>query len=302
MKLYWNREAAAWDDLAAQTEGRTYTHGAAWLEAAACASHGTWGVALAAFDSSRLAFLPVVVPGREGFGPRLAFSGALGGYGGLLSTEPLTTEQVDAVYAAVRRTHPDLGVRGNPRMGAEARPYLPGPHTGFQVLTQETRLAQRRALPAEAPHGADEFWWVPGPQEFHADLIGRLEDDGTGHRPRAFYYHLFRRAQADTLGLAVLKRGAVVVAAVLVGRSDDWAFTLAAHSLCRDPAPLKRLMAQLPGRLWPEVTHLDLGVDFPLSALPGGWATVARPVPTLRRFSVPTQMLATLRPVPLEAS
>lgn len=299
MKLIWNRQAAAWDALAAHATGRTFTHGAAWLAAAARACHGTWGVAIAEFSSSALAFVPVVVPGREGFGPRLAFSGVLGGYGGLLATEPLTAAQVDAVYRAVRREHPDLCVRGNPRGAA---PHGPSPEMGFQRAVRETRVAHLSELPApQAMPAEDEFWWVAGPQEFQADMFGRLEA-GPSQRPRAFYYHLFGEAPADRLTLAVLRRHDVTIAAALVGHEGDWAYLLGAHALCGDPAPLKRLVSQLPGRLGPAMTHLDLGCDFPTAALPGGWATVARPVTSYRRLSMATQMYASLRPVPLEAT
>ena len=44
------------------------------------------------------------------------------------------------------------------------------------------------------------------------------------------------------------------------------------------------------------------GVRHPRAARQGGRATVARPIPSVRRLSVPTQVYATLVPVPLEAS
>lgn len=269
MRLYWNTDAEAWDALVRLCPGVTAFHRGAWLEAVASARGARFEGAICELGSDRLAFVPLLTRARFGGLTSSANSGAEPGflaYGGLLSLTPLSAAQIMAVYAAIAAKLPTLALRGNP--------YAPGPHLpggGFAASTYEAIAVDARTLPlGPALWPGLEALWIPGPREFHADLIGGLEPRGSS-RPRAFYYHYFRLAEAHETALLLLRMGDEPVAGVLLAFCDGVAYNLGLYARDQSRDLLMLLLAQLPEHLPRGITRLDLGVGVPRSALPPQW-------------------------------
>ncbi|HEY9724027.1 MAG TPA: hypothetical protein V6D47_18640, partial [Oscillatoriaceae cyanobacterium] len=97
MKLYWNSDAGAWESLVRECPGVTVFHRGAWLSAVARAREARFEGAICEFASDQLAFVPLIARHRFGGLSSTANSGAepgFLGYGGLLSTAPLSAAQI----------------------------------------------------------------------------------------------------------------------------------------------------------------------------------------------------------------
>jgi hypothetical protein len=300
VKLYWNTDSAAWEDLVRLCPGATYFHRGAWLDAAARSLGARFEGAVCEFSSDVIALVPLVARHRLG---GLLASGAsgsescFGAYGGLLSPYPLTPEQIDQVYQAIAANVPNLAVRGNPH---NPWPHLPHAEAGYHESLRHSHVVPPQALSPGTPLWPGlELLWIPGPREFHADLFGSLEP--LGHqRPRAFYYHLFRQAEERQLAMLILRLADEPVAGILLGMTDGIAFNLGLFARGCDPGLMAALLAQLPERLPPGLRALDLGPDVPKGAIPSHWPRERKPFGDRQRLRF--RLFERFRPHQQEAS
>jgi hypothetical protein len=206
----------------------------------------------------------------------------------LIGPRPLPIEAVDEVFRAIGRVVPDLRVVGNPHARSPHLPTEAGGRTDLADPVHWLALGSHPDTPLAADQSLD---WVPGPQEFHADLFGSLETPEQA-RPRAFYYHLFRRATDESLAMLVLRERGRPLAGLLVGLGGAIAYKLALVG----PEPYHRLLIDHLGRhVGPGVRCLDLG---PGARCPLGWPgerLASLPLTTWWRPSAPTTWLTRMR-------
>lgn len=291
MKLYWNTDMAAWDDLARSCPTATYFHRGAWLGAAAAAMGARFEAAICDWPDGMVAMVPMLKrPTLGGFSAE-GLSGGEGmfaGYGGLIAPRPLALEAVDEAFGAISRVLRDLKVVGNPHARS---PHLPVNAGGRPALAGPVHLLALDAAPTSPLGAQQDLLWVRGPQEFQADLVGSLEAPARA-RPRAFYYHLFRLAEGEGLALLVLRERGRPVAALLVGLEGAIAYSLA---LVGPDAYHRLLVDHLGGFLGPACRWLDLG---PAASPPTDWPLqrrVSLPLTKWSRPSAPTEWLTRLR-------
>jgi hypothetical protein len=291
MKLYWTTDLAAWDDLLRSCPAATWFHRGAWLGAAADTTGGRFEAALCDWPDGAVAFVPMVHRRTLGGLSAEGMSGGSGpfaSYGGLIGPRPLPIEAVDEAFRAIGRVVPDLRVVGNPHARA---PHLPTEAGGRSELADPVHLLALAGR-ADIPLAPDQtLEWVPGPREFHADLFGSLETPQQA-RPRAFYYHLFRRANGESLAMLVLRAQGRPVAGLLVGLDGAIAYKLA---LVGPEAHHHLLIDHLGRHVGPTVRCLDLG---PGAHCPLGWPAerhASLPLTTWWRPSAPTTWLTRMR-------
>lgn len=109
-RLEEDLDPASWQALAMRCPGATFFHLPAWY--AATGHRGA--AALFTYGDGQQALLPLALHPRFRGSMRQALAGVEGGYGGLLSPEPLDPARIAAAYALVLRRYPDLRVTGNP--------------------------------------------------------------------------------------------------------------------------------------------------------------------------------------------
>jgi hypothetical protein len=302
VSLYTTTDLAAWDDLAAECPGATFFHRAPWLGAVADTTGGRFEGAIVELDGGAVGLVPIIRrPALAGWWAEgtSGDTGAFPAYGGLISTSRLSIEQVEAVYEALARAWTDLRVVGNP--------HAPGPHLpeGAGGRTTPAAPAQLLELAHVAPlhlKRDQELFFVPGPQEFQADMFGGLEPaapPGLESRPRAFYYHLFRRADARQVAMLLLREQGQPVAGVLVGLDGAIATIL---GLAGTPAGQRVLVSQLAEGLGRGVRWLDLGPRATSLAIEVRATRHARPLAVWARQSAPLKLLTRLRRPPRRAS
>jgi hypothetical protein len=298
VKLYWTTDMAAWEDLAATCPGASYFHRGPWLGAVAEALGGRFEGAICELASDAVGLVPILRrPALGGWWAegQSGLSGPFASYGGLISPEPLTPEQVEAVFVAIAGTLPNLRVVGNPHARGE---HLPREAGGTTHLAAPAQLIDLVEVPTRPLGKHQDLFWVPGPQEFQADMFGGLEPAGAA-RPRAFYYHLFRRADAERLAMLLLREQGQPVAGLLVGLGGTIATNL---GLVGSAAGQRLLLGHLAERLGPRVRWFDLGPQATALALDVPVKRHARALSVWTRQSAPLKLLTRLRRSPRRAS
>lgn len=298
MKLYWTTDLAAWDDLAAECPGATVFHRGPWLGAVADTTGGRFEGAIVEWASDAVGLVPIIRRPTLGGWWAEGTSGGTGrfaGYGGLVASSVLTGEQVNQAFGAIAAVLPDLRVVGNPHA---VGPHLPAGAGGLTHLAAPAQLVELADVAPGPCRRDQEIFWVPGPQEFQADMLGALEPAASA-RPRAFYYHLFRRAHTGQLAMGLLREQGRAVAGVLVGLDGPIATTLA---LVGPPEDQRALIAHLAERLVPAVRWLDLGPHATSLALELRAARHTRPFAVWMHQSPPLRLISRLRRNPRRAS
>lgn len=297
MKLYWTTDLAVWDDLAAECPGATFFHRGPWLGAVADTTGGRFDGALVELASDAVGLVPIIRRPTLGGWWAEGTSGGTGsfaGYGGLVASSALTGEQVDQAFIAIAATLPDLRVVGNPHA---VGPHLPAGAGGWRHPAASAQLVELAEVAPVPLRRDQEIFWVPGPQEFQADMLGSLEPAAA--RPRAFYYHLFRRANDRQLAMGLLREQGQAVAGVLVGLDGAIASVVA---LVGPAAGQRVLLGHVAERLAPRVRWLDFGPQATTLALDLRATRYTRPLAVWTHQSPPLRLISRLRRPPRRAS
>ena len=114
MQLDWNTDSDVWSSLSTWAPDATIFHTPGWAAAATEAGYGQAAVATARWPDSRQAVLICGVRRAWGGLVDVARSGVAGGYGGLITSDPLTDAEARAVYRAIAQRYPDFGGCSNP--------------------------------------------------------------------------------------------------------------------------------------------------------------------------------------------
>lgn len=142
MMVDWHYHEEAWERFLESCPHATIFHHPGWYRAHA-ATAGAIRCIHFQWDGGQEGLMPLIVrPKYKGL-IKAASAGAENGYGGLVSPTPLSSEQVEAAYAAVRTRHPNLRAYGNPH-----ERYLNIPRNGAYLKRAE---ASTQVLPILAP-------------------------------------------------------------------------------------------------------------------------------------------------------
>jgi CelD/BcsL family acetyltransferase involved in cellulose biosynthesis len=231
LAIDWELDEATWSEALSHCPGATYYHTNAWLTSVSRAFASRAIRARVNLGPDRWALLPLSIrPLARGWVP-LAVAGEAGVYGGLVAPTPLSDQEVEQIYDAVRRRFPDLQVVGNP--------FATGPHLplggGVQSASESThllKLAPFAELRAGFSRGAksrgnkarkhgyelvvtSDQSGVEAFYPLYEDSMRRWGDKLTWPRPRAFFETMLQHGAPDVCFYLALKDGEPVSAILM---------------------------------------------------------------------------------------